>query len=332
MKLSPLLEKAKNVLILGHQNADPDAVSSMYALSRIHRHLNPGGESTLACDDMSKISAQVLQHFDCCVEITDAPQGEFDLIVLLDTNSRLQLGDAIAPYVTDPSRTVIIDHHEPNPETKEISEFIILDSEKSSTCEMMVDIFHDLDIPIDSQTANLLLTGMIFDTRRFFYANRATLEAAVVLIDNGANYDECVKSLISRIERSERIARLKAAGRLKIHNIGKWVVVTSKIGAYEASSCRALIDVGADVAIVGGRPSRDVVRLSSRSTREFSRETGINLGKDVMEPLGETIGGTGGGHMNAAGANGNRNRGKALKQAVELIRQSIAIRRKEDSS
>ncbi|TFF91820.1 hypothetical protein EU545_02890 [Candidatus Thorarchaeota archaeon] len=332
MKLKSLLEKSKNILILGHQNADPDAVSSMYALSRIYHHLNPDGSSTLACDDMSKVSVQVLRHFSIEVDIIETPHDGFDLVVLLDTNSRLQLGEGIAPLVKDPSRTVIIDHHEPNPETEEISEFVLLDSEKSSTCEMMVDIFQDLGISIDQDTANLLLAGMIFDTRRFFYADRATLEAASTLIESGAHYSECVKSLISRLDRSERIARLKAAGRLKIHNIDRWVVVTSKVGAYEASACRALIDVGADVAIVGGRPSKDVVRLSSRSTREFSIETGVSLGTDVMEPIGETIGGSGGGHMNAAGANGNRNRGKALKQAVELIRLSVARHEKEHSS
>ncbi len=332
MKLKLLLEKSDDILILGHQNADPDAVSSMYALSQVYEHLNPQGRFTLACDDVSKLSVQVLEHFDCPVDIIADPHGTFDLVVLLDTNSRLQLGDAVSSYVNNPSRTVIIDHHEANPETEVISDFIILDSEKSSTCEMMVDIFRELALPIDNNTANLLLAGMLFDTRRFFYANRATLEAAVKLIESGADYDECVKSLISRPERSERIARLKAAGRLKLHQVDKWIVVTSKVGAYEASSCRALIDAGADVAIVGGRPARDIVRLSSRSTREFSRETGVNLGRDVMEPVGEIIGGTGGGHANAAGANGNRNCGKALKQAVELIRQAIALQEEENSS
>ncbi|MFW9932966.1 MAG: DHH family phosphoesterase, partial [Candidatus Thorarchaeota archaeon] len=124
-------------------------------------------------------------------------------------------------------------------------------------------------------------------------------------------------------DRSERIARLKAASRLLVHTIGDWVIVTAKIGAYEASACRGLIDLGADVAIVGGKPAKDVVRISARSTNEFYQETGINLGTDIMEPLGELIDGKGGGHPNAAGANGTRNRKKALLQSVELIRKIL---------
>ena len=108
-----------------------------------------------------------------------------------------------------------------------------------------------------------------------------------------------------------------------MHNIGTWVVVTSKVRAFEASACRALIDVGADVAIVGGKPGKKQVRLSSRSTREFSRETGVNLGSDVMEAIGPLIGGKGGGHANAAGANGKENLDEALAKAVELIRTAV---------
>ena len=84
-----------------------------------------------------------------------------------------------------------------------------------------------------------------------------------------------------------------------------------------------------DVAIIGGRPGKEKVRLSSRSSREFSDKTNINLGTDVMEPLGPIINGKGGGHANAAGANGTKNLNEALDKAVELIR--VAIEAKTDS-
>ena len=142
-------------------------------------------------------------------------------------------------------------------------------------------------------------------------------------LESGADYDACIRSLIIKADRSERIARLKAASRISVHTIGDWVIATAKIGAYEASACRGIIDLGADVAIVGGKPSKDVVRISVRSTQEFYKETGINLGKDIMEPLGDLIDGKGGGHPNAAGANGTRNRKQALEKSVELIRKIL---------
>ena len=84
-----------------------------------------------------------------------------------------------------------------------------------------------------------------------------------------------------------------------------------------------MIELGADVAIIGGTPKKDTVRLSSRSTRAFYENTGINLGTDVMDPIGVLIDGEGGGHANAAGANGKKNLDEALEKSLEIIRNKI---------
>ena len=323
MSLVSLLKGSKNPLIIGHQNADPDAVCSMIAFARLYKKINPEGVPQLAADDTSRLSNQVLRTFEPNLEITKTPEQEYDLLVLLDTNSRFQLGLSLQHIPDNPGKTIVIDHHERNPEIDQIAEHQIVNDEKSSTCEIMVQVYSDLGVPIDADTANLLLTGMIFDTRRFFYADSDTLSAAIKLIEAGADYEKCVRSLLIKPARSERIARLKAAGRTKVHLVGDWVVAVSKINAFEASACRGLIELGADVAIVGGSPSNNVVRFSSRSTRDFFEKTGISLGSDIMEPIGQLIEGEGGGHANAAGANGKKNLEKAMGRSVELIRGLI---------
>jgi phosphoesterase RecJ-like protein len=132
-----------------------------------------------------------------------------------------------------------------------------------------------------------------------------------------------MRNVSIRPDRSERIARLKAASKANVHLLGDWVIATSTINAFEASACRGLLEIGADVAIIGGKPGKGKVRLSSRSSREFYDKTNINLGTDVMEPLGPIIDGKGGGHANAAGANGTKNLSAALDKAVELIRVAV---------
>ncbi|MHA1858638.1 MAG: DHH family phosphoesterase [Candidatus Thorarchaeota archaeon] len=323
MNLRQLLGHAQNVLIMGHHNADPDALCAMLAFERLYMSLNPDGRATLACEDASKLAIQVATTFVPVPEIDPSVTDQFDLFVLLDTNNRYQLGPSLEHAVRNPEHTLVIDHHEPNPDIHALAKHVIVDHTKSSTCEILVTLFDELDVELTPDIAGLLLAGILFDTRRFFYGDVATLKTAVRLIDAGADYGLCLRSLIQRPDRSERIARLKAGSRLKIHLIGDWIVVTSKVGAFEASACRALLDLGADVAIVGGKPSKNVVRLSSRSTQEFHTKTGVNLGRDVMEPLGKVIGGEGGGHANAAGANGTRDRDKALRVAVDLIRAAI---------
>jgi len=296
----------------------------MIAFSHLYKAINPEGKATLACDDTSRLANQVLSKLAPNIEVLEETDREYEFVVVLDTNRALQLGPKFGKYVADPSKVLIIDHHEENPQINEIADYTVVMSERSSACEVLVELYAQLNIPINTLSANLLLTGMLFDTRRFFYADQKTLEAAVGLIKCGADYNACVRALIIKPDRSERIARLKAAGRLVIHNIGEWVVVTAKIGAYEASACRGLIELGADVAVVGGKPSKGSVRISARSTQEFYKVTGINLGIDMMEPIGELIEGKGGGHPNAAGANGKRGRTKALARSVELIREAVS--------
>nr|KXH72823.1 MAG: hypothetical protein AM324_00440 [Candidatus Thorarchaeota archaeon SMTZ1-83] len=323
MNLKRILSNSSNLLIIGHQNADPDAVCSMLALRSLYLKIRPNGEPTLVCADVSRLSNKVLSLLESPVEISDFSEKSHDLIVLLDTNSKLQLGSRVSTLLKEPARTLVIDHHEENPDIGSIAEHTIIDTQATSTCEIVFELFQDLNLEIDAATANLLLIGMIFDTRRFFYSNKDSLEIALKLIAAGADYQACVNSLIIRPDRSERIARLKAAGRLNLQTIGDWIIVTTKVKAFEASACRGLLDLGADVAIAGGVTANDEVRISSRSTRDFYTRTNVNLGTDVMEPLGELIGGEGGGHANAAGANGTRNRDEALERSVELIRAAL---------
>ncbi len=323
MNLKSILSKSSTPLIIGHQNADPDAVCSMLAFRSLYLKIRPEGEPTLVCADVSRLSNKVLSHLESAIEIGEFSEKSHDLMVLLDTNSRLQLGSRVGKLLTQPSKTLVIDHHEENPDIGSIAEHTIVNTQASSACEIVFDLFLDLNLEIDAVTADLLLTGMIFDTRRFFYSDKNSLEVALKLIELGADYQACVNSLIIRPDRSERIARIKAAGRLNMHSIGDWIIVTTKVKAFEASACRGLLDLGADVAIVGGITANSEVRISSRSTRDFSTKTNINLGRDVMEPLGGLIGGEGGGHANAAGANGTRNRDEALERSVELIRTAL---------
>ncbi|MFW9846459.1 MAG: bifunctional oligoribonuclease/PAP phosphatase NrnA [Candidatus Thorarchaeota archaeon] len=325
MNLRSLLSVSTKPLILGHQNADPDAICAMLAIKALCLNLNPNGVPSLVCDDVSRLSNQVLDMFNVTTNISNFSEDDHDLVFLLDTNSSYQLGPRVKSLLRDPSRTIVIDHHEENPEIPSIAQYEIVDSKASSTCELVIDLFEDFSVAIEPSIANLLLTGLLFDTRRFFHMGRNALESAQRLLEAGADYDMCIRALIIKPDRSERIARLKAAGRLKIHTVGDWVIASSKIGAYEASACRALIELGADVAIVAGKTSKGVVRFSSRSTRQFSSETGVNLGTDVMEPIGNLIGGEGGGHMNAAGANGTKNREEALQKSIELL--TLAIER-----
>jgi alanyl-tRNA synthetase len=124
---------------------------------------------------------------------------------------------------------------------------------------------------------------------------------------------------------SERIAVLKGAQRIEFEKVGGYLVATTVVGAFEAATARALLRIGADVAIVAAHKDKEV-RISMRSKRYFYEETKLNLGVDIAHELGKIIDGSGSGHPNAAGVNGKntKNINTALTEAVKIIKQKVS--------
>jgi nanoRNase/pAp phosphatase (c-di-AMP/oligoRNAs hydrolase) len=155
-----------------------------------------------------------------------------------------------------------------------------------------------------------------------------TFEHFLTLLQHGADYERVLNLLSIPLDKSERIARLKAAQRTVVYDEFDLLIAATKIRSYEASACRALIGLGADIAIACA-DKRDEVRISARSNLTVNRETGLDLARDVMEPLGEMIGGAGGGHPSAAGANGAASSDHALGLALKLLRKTLKSHRDE---
>jgi len=128
--------------------------------------------------------------------------------------------------------------------------------------------------------------------------------------------------LIAPMDISERIARLKACRRMKLMRIYGWLIVFSHVGSFQASAARALIDVGANLAIVGSQEKNEI-SISMRADREFYAETGVHLGRDLAKPLGEYLNGMGGGHSTSAGVNGTGELESAFKYAAKLLREKL---------
>ncbi|MFW9795230.1 MAG: hypothetical protein ACFFEE_13055 [Candidatus Thorarchaeota archaeon] len=63
MNIRELLQDVRTPLIIGHQNADPDAVCAIISFSRLYKSINPEGSPTLVADDISRLSNQILKKF-----------------------------------------------------------------------------------------------------------------------------------------------------------------------------------------------------------------------------------------------------------------------------
>jgi len=323
-KLVSLLDeqKAKLVVLLCHHNADPDAVCSAYVLSRLLKKLRPAlNVEIAAAQGPSRLSKHLLKFLQ--VQLTNNPHLEdADVIVLLDTNTIKQLDEWAERVRNSAAKLVVIDHHASHPETESLATLSIADEKASSTCEIVYKFFRELEIKLDKEEAKALFLGIAFDTRHFVLATSETLKILAELIDSGIDAQETLSLLSLPMDEPERIARLKACKRAKLMKIDSWIIAFSHVSAYQASAARAIIGLGADLAVVAGKRG-DSLRVSLRCTHKFHKETGIHLGRDIAKPLGERLQGMGGGHSVSAGANGTGDVEDALKYSVRLLRKRL---------
>ncbi len=310
---------AKLVVLLCHHNADPDAICAAFAFSQLLERLRPDLEIEIAAaQGPSRLAKSVLKSLP--VKLTAQPRIEkADLIVLLDTNTIQQLDEWGERVKASNSPLIVVDHHASHPETERLATMCVTNEEASSTCEIVHQLFKEAEVELTEVEAKALFLGIAFDTRHFVIATSTTLKTIADLIDAGVNAQQTLPLLSLPMEYSERIARLKAGRRVKLLRINDWLIAFSHVSAYQASAARALIGLGAHVAIVAGQRG-DTLQVSLRSSRDFHKKTGIHLGRDIAKPLGEYLHGMGGGHSVSAGANGVGDAEASLKRCVRLLK------------
>jgi nanoRNase/pAp phosphatase (c-di-AMP/oligoRNAs hydrolase) len=256
------------------------------------------------------------------IQLTDNPRiEEADLIVLLDTNTIQQLND-FGKRIKPDHKIVVIDHHASHPETESIAAVSVSDENASSACEVVFRLFKQAEITPTLEEAKALFLGLAFDTRHFIIATSETLQVVAELVKAGVNPQETLPVLSLPLEHSERVARLKAGSRTKLLTINHWLIALSHVSAYQASAARGLISLGAHVAVVAGKKG-DEIQVSFRATKEFYDQTQIHMGKDLATPLGEFMGGMGGGHSVSAGANGSGDVDACLSFCGKLIKKKL---------
>lgn len=281
-------EGTKAVLV--HGNADMDALGSAYAIARCFP-----GCAIFAPDGLDRVSKMVAAKMETSVR---EGHGEgFDRIVVVDTSSPEQLCSGI-----DFEADIVIDHHMATGRWDSAGLFYC-DSSKTSCCEIVKELIECAGVDMPRDVALMLLGGMLTDSGHFQFAKPDLLKAFSDLMRAHAiPMDEAMDLVQAEMSISERIAMLKAASRVRFERVGQMLVAISASGSYEASSARALLDSGADVAFVGSQRENEF-RISGRATQDAVRK-GIHLG-EIMNHVGKETMSDGGGHGGAAGISGN---------------------------
>lgn len=248
--------------------------------------------------------------------------SDVDLAVLVDTNTLDQLGKAAEVLREAEAEVVVVDHHHPHPDTKKVASLLIVDESASAAAEVVFDLVQAVNEQLETSEATALLAALYVETKHFILARESTFHVAANLVSSGANPRRLSEILGAPMSRSERIARLKAAGRNQLFLVGNWIVATSELGSYQSSAARALLGLGAHVALVGGE-AKEKIRVNMRSTEDFYTKTGVHLARDLAIPIGKEFGGTGGGHPTAAGLTTRREFEETMTACTNRLKELL---------
>lgn len=319
-RLLKVLSDKKNILVVAHDNPDPDTLASAFAL----RDLILKKLKTTVTIGFSGIIGRaenraMIRELNIPIRrLDELDVSKFDTIVLVDSQPHTGLlGLPVEP-------DVIIDHHPIHKESRK-ADYHDIQSSIGSTATILTQYYLARDIEMDSRLATALLYGVKSDTRDLGReTSKYDLEAYLFLFPR-ANL-----RLLARIENAEVPA---AYFRVYERAIDKAMTfdgaVVSFIGEIDnpdmvAEMTDMLVRLeGTRCALVGGYYQGQIF-ISVRT-----RETDINAGKLVQRVVGKLGHAGGHGSMSAGRIKvdtlSDKEKNKIEKTVVRRLKKAMKI-------
>lgn len=312
-QIDEILKGAKKVLVASHENPDPDAIGSVLALHCFFKEQNKISFPYLP-DSPPKYLNFLPGFFEIKNEINDFQP---DILFCLDYGDfrRLKL-----PNLLQPKNLITLDHHVGGDQRGEIK---VIESNISSTAEIIYLLMKELGININKSIATCLLTGIISDSGGLRHSSTSsrTFKIASELFSLGVNYNQILHrtlSLDTFLEISKTLG--KALTRIKFDKKNRlaysWLSfkdlqpVSKKILFSDLAGIANLISIASPVNfglfLVEYEPRK--IKGSLRSG--FSGERRVN---ELAKAMG------GGGHPYAAGFKQEGTIEEVLKKVLDLI-------------
>lgn len=313
-----LKRNKKNVLVTFHSNGDVDACVSAEVLAEAF------GFKVLAPDRINSRASRILRVFGEDIQSWNGDAINSP-VVLLDTNSYSMLPEPFAAQVKSQEH-IFIDHHQRREEELEGVSFV--SQEHTSSSGIVLDLLIRLGKPITKKMASLLLFGIIEDSANFKNSNSKTFEAISFLTKkSGLSYMDAYSLLYSEERGKEVFEELR---KVKYKYVVKQSSENKKeykrgILAYgivkesfEVPVADLLVDMGITVAVIGSWSRK--YRKNKISLRA-GNEKFINLAV-LANRVGSTLGGSGGGHRNAAGIFWKGSK-KELPETIDFVVKGV---------
>ncbi|MCL2748654.1 MAG: bifunctional oligoribonuclease/PAP phosphatase NrnA [Alphaproteobacteria bacterium] len=300
---------AKSILIFGHKNPDGDSLASVLGL----RHLiadNFGKTADIIYDGNLPISYDFLPGRMDFVYAEKLPDKKYDLVIISDTGSFVQLDSMQQKFFDSATNTIKIDHHKTMDLLADVD---IVDTDASSVCEIIYEIAHAAKWKINADAATCLYSGIYTDAQGFsFIDDSKPLLIAAALVDLGAK-PRSISEGLKVATRGDIMAQAEVLADAEFFYNGQLAVASIPKALYKN------LDSGETEIVLFLRRIRGVecIAILKEAHPEEIRVS-LRSGKISVREIAESFGG--GGHDLSAGMKIFANLPKAKKIIVESFK------------
>ena len=314
--LEELIKETDQVMIMGHNNPDIDAIGSALGISRLAKSLDKkvnivASTEGLALKELLQSLSEDQEYEGLIInkEIAENEMTPETLLVVVDTN---KISHVEAPELLDKtSRIAIIDHHRRSTDFIKDSILTFHEVYASSAAELVTEVlqYTEEQPKLTTLEAEALYAGIMMDTKNFtFKTGVRTFEAAAYLRRYGVDIIKVKKWFQSDLETYKKITNIIDKTEIIRDTIGisTYESEDKDAGVVCAKAADELLTIGnITTSFVLGNVG-DMISISGRSIGEIN----VQL---ILEKMG------GGGHSTVAGV---QIQGKTIKEVKqELIKK-----------
>ena len=297
------INKYSSFSILTHVSPDGDTLGAALALQLLLEKL--GKTSEVICDERVPHIYGFLPNTERVVTADKAVGYECVVAVDCADAQRFKKSDSIFKRA---ARTMAIDHHFTN---KGYADVNLINAEASATCEIICDIFAGMDMPVDSNAAVCIYTGIVTDTGNLTYSNTTPNSIRIVadLYENGLNITEVNRCIYRTVPYPKTRVQGYALANMQLYNEGRIGLATLTIAQMDMfgatdEDCEGIVDQVRDVECVRvaafvreGRDGTFKVSLLSKECADVGKIAKMNggggheaaAGYTSKEPLSTTV-------------------------------------------
>ena len=233
-----LINKSERILVTTHTKPDGDAIGCLLAMSDVLNTLGKNVKSLLLSPPpqwyqfLLTEKVQVLDEDVQLEELKAGRFGEFDLVMILDTNSPGQL-PKFKDYLKQNDKPVlVIDHHRTSDGLGAVE---LIESDAAATALVVLELFKFAGWEITGKIAESLFVAVATDTGWFQFNNTdsRTFSACAELIDAGAKPTEVYNKLYENFSKQRFMLTTAMLNTFELHLNGRFATMQIKQPDFE---------------------------------------------------------------------------------------------------